>query len=116
MRTSEKSTLLGTWVSKVLVLQPNTGSSSAPQGVRGPSEHGVIVRRALRHGLQDIPVLNHLALFQTEEVCRGGAPVFGRGLDQAMPHNHLGEVLREALYEVDERLEPVWGLWGLCWM
>jgi hypothetical protein len=74
-------------------------------------------------------VLNNLALLQTEEVCRGGAPVFGRGLDQAMPHNHLalgdgaldlqahlGEVLGEALYEVDERLEPVWGLWGLCWM
>src|SRR5215203_674354 len=80
----------------------------------------MVVRRALRHGLQDVPVFDHLAVFQAEEVCRGGATVFRGGLKQAMSHNHvalgdgaldleahLGELLHEALYELDERLEAV---------
>ena len=73
-------------------------------------------------------MLDDLAVFQTEEICRGGAPIFGRGLQQAMRHNHvalgdgaldleacLGELLQKAPYELDERLEAV-GAWGLCWM
>src|SRR5215208_4571882 len=89
----------------------------------GPSEHGVIVRRALRYGLQDIPVLDDLAVLQAEEVRRGGAAVFGRSFYQAVRHNHvalgdgtpdveaqLGELLYEALHELDERLEAVWCL------
>ena len=68
-------------------------------------------------------MLDDLAVFQTEEVGRGGAPVFGGGLYQTVRHDyvalgdgtldleaHLGELLREALYELDERLEPVGGL------
>jgi hypothetical protein len=86
----------------------------------GLSEHGVIVRRGLRYGLQDVPVLDNLAVLQAEEVRRRGAAVFGRGLQQAVRHNHvalgdsaldveahLRELLREAQDELDERLEAV---------
>ena len=31
-------------------------------GVPSHSEHGVVVRRALRYGLQHVPVLDHLAV------------------------------------------------------
>ena len=44
------------------------------------SEHGMVVRRALRHGLQYIPMFDDLAVFQAEEVRCGGAPVFRGGL------------------------------------
>jgi hypothetical protein len=42
--------------------------------VYGLSEHRMVVRRALRHGLQDIPVFDDLAVLQAEEVRCGGAP------------------------------------------
>src|SRR5215212_5226727 len=86
----------------------------------GLSEHGMVVRRALRYGLQDVPVLYHLAVLQAEEIGRGGAAVFGGGLQKAVRHYHvalgddaldletpLGELLHEALHEVDESLEAV---------
>src|SRR5829696_5061810 len=98
---------------------PNSGAAASAANNR-PSEHGVVVRRALRYGLQDIPVLDDLAVLQAEEVRRGGAAVFGRGLYQAVRHDHvalgdgapdleaqLGELLHEAFYELDERLEAV---------
>src|SRR5215208_2646635 len=45
--------------------------------VPGSSKHGVVVRCARRHRLQDVPVLDHLALLQAKDVRRGGAAVFG---------------------------------------
>src|SRR5829696_4413923 len=53
------------------------------------SEHGMVVRRALRHGLQHVPVLYYLAVLQAEEVGRGGAPVFRRGFEQAVRYDHI---------------------------
>jgi hypothetical protein len=41
------------------------------------SEHGVVVRRALRYGLHYIPVLDNLAVFQAEDVRYRRAAVFG---------------------------------------
>src|SRR5918995_7483257 len=79
-----RTRLLGSWVNKAPLLCHGTGRSTAPSEFRGSSEHGVVVRRALRHGLQDIPVLDDLAVLQAEEVRRGGAAVFWGGLDQAV--------------------------------
>src|SRR5215213_4138514 len=88
--------------------------------VLGPSEHGMVVRRALRDRLHHVPVLDHLAVLQAEEVSHGGAPIFWRGLQQAVGYYHialgqgafdleahLGELLGETLNETDERLEAV---------
>jgi hypothetical protein len=57
-----------------------------PSELRGSSEHGVRVRRALRHRLQDIPVLDDLAVLQTEEVCppRGNFWVCVGGLEETL--------------------------------
>src|SRR5919112_4545824 len=106
-----------------VLLAPGYEALHRTAGAPGPSEHGVVVRRALRYGLQHIPVLDDLAVLQAEEVRRGGAAVFGRGLYQAVCHDHvalgdgapdveaqLGELLHEALYELDERLEAIWCL------
>jgi hypothetical protein len=40
----------------------------------------VLVRCVLRYGLNDVPVLDELAVLQAEEVHCGTAAVFGRGL------------------------------------
>jgi hypothetical protein len=75
----------------------------------------VLVRCALRSGLQDVPVLDKLPVLQAKEVRCGTAVVFGRGLTQAVCHNQvalgggaveldaqLGELSRNALYELNE--------------
>src|SRR5215211_371383 len=62
-------------------------------------------------------------ILPTSKRKKSAAAVFGRGLQQAVRHNqvafgdgaldveaHLGELLHEALYELDERFEPVGGL------
>ena len=54
--------LLGTWVNKASLLCHGTGRSTAPSEFRGSSEHGVVVRRALRHGLKDVPMLDDLTV------------------------------------------------------
>src|SRR5215213_9551736 len=108
---------------RVLLAPRVRGAPPHRRRVPGPSEHGVVVRRALRYGLQDIPVLDDLAVLQAEEVRRGGAAVFGRGLYQAVRHDYvalgdgafdveaqLGELLHVALYELDKGLEAVWCL------
>src|SRR5215203_3529421 len=108
---------------RVLLAPRVRGAPPHRRRVPRPSEHGVVVRRALRYGLQDIPVLDDLTVLQSEEVRRGSAAVFGRGLYQAMCHDHvtlgygtpdveaqLGELLHEALYELDKGLEAVWCL------
>src|SRR5215208_3363944 len=110
---------------RVLLAPRVRGAPPHRRRVPRPSEHGVVVRRALRYGLQDIPVLDDLAVLQAEEVRRCGAAVFGRSFYQAVRHNHvalgdgapdveaqLGELLYEALHELDERLEAVWCLGG----
>src|SRR5215213_2753173 len=94
--------------------------------VLGPSEHGMVVRRALRDRLQYVPVLDDLAVLQAEEISRGGAQVFWGALEQTVGHYHvalgqgaldlqahLGELLGETLNETDERLEAV-GCLGGC--
>src|SRR5215217_8421030 len=102
-----------------------SGSQRLPE-VPDPSEHGMVVRRALRDRLHHVPVLDHLAVLQAEEVSHGGSPIVGRGLEQAVGHYHvalsdgaldleahLGELLGETLNETDERLEAV-GCLGGC--
>src|SRR5215208_6398997 len=83
----------------------------------------MLVHCALRYGLQDVPVLDDLAVLQAEEVRRGGAAVFGRSLQQAVQRNqvalsdgaldvvaHLRELVYKAFYELNEGLKPVGGL------
>src|SRR5215208_3711965 len=83
----------------------------------------MLVHCALRYGLQDVPVLDDLAVLQAEEVSYGSAAVFGRSLQQAVQRNQvalsdgaldvvaqLRELLQKAFYELNEGLKPVGGL------
>src|SRR5450830_562654 len=79
------------------------------------SEHGVVVRRLLGHVLADVPMLDHLAVLQPEDVDDGGAARarFGNIVDVQDHVVAVGEtaldvavVVRKFLLEkADERLE-----------
>jgi hypothetical protein len=68
-------------------------------------------------------VLDDLSVLEAEDVGRGGAPVVGRRLEQAVRHDEVplrnrtldldlqvGKLARVPLHEADESLRPVGGL------
>src|SRR5688572_10396428 len=66
------------------------------------SEHRVVVRSRLSHRLEHVPVLDHLALLEPEDVRRRGATIVRRRPDQAVRHHEIA--LSDHAFDVDVQL------------
>src|SRR5215204_585007 len=89
----------------------------------GGSKHRVVVRRLVRNGLYDVPVLDNLAVLDSEDVHHGSTAIL-RGVFEIAVRYHqvvlgdhpfnvdvsLGELPAHPLDEPDERFGSVGGL------
>jgi hypothetical protein len=62
-RATEKSILLGRWVVKIRLFPRIQDTPALPRRREAIREHRVVVRCALRYGLQDVPESDDLAGF-----------------------------------------------------
>ena len=88
-----------------------------------PSEHRVVVRRLIGDGLYYVPVLNDLAVLDSEDVHHGTSPILWGVLEIAVRYHqvvlgdhplnvdvNLGVLAPDPFHEPDERFGSIGGL------